>query len=396
MTIVVHPEDLTGEAELAAEIRHTIHAHPEVGLNLVQTQKTILEALASFGCQEVTTNVGGPEVASVVAVLRGKRHGRTIALRADTDALPLNENTGTPYSSRCEKRMHACGHDGHTATLLAVVKYLKQHTDFAGTLVAVFQPGEEGFAGARHMIEDGLVERFGIEEFYALHAEPSIPVGSVGFVSGYATANADIFEITYEGKGGHGSRPQFAKDPVVAMGETILALQTIVSRNAAPDKSCVVSVGCAQAGDPNGTSVIPQKSALYGTCRSYEPEVRDLIEKRICEIAHGIAAVYGIEAHPVYTRLYPAMYNTPEKVEKAIEYAKASLGEDRVQDFMRTAGGEDFSFMLNAKPGCLLRLGMKDAEHTSPVHNEHFNFNDKAIATGAAVLLTIALNQMAA
>ena len=392
--VIVKPEQMLECAEQAAQIRHSIHCYPEVGLNLTQTEKTIVEALKSFGCETIETRVGGPDVAGVVCVIKGDQPGRTIGLRADSDALPLNENTGLPYASTRAKHMHACGHDGHVATLLAGVKDFLEHRHFAGTLVAIFQPGEEGFAGARYMVEDGLVERFGIDEFYALHAEPSLDVGSVGFVPGYATANADAFEIVFEGQGGHGSRPQFAKDSIVAMGEAILALQTIVSRNVAPNYAAVVSICCAQSGDPNGTSVMPQKALLHGTTRSYEPEVQDLIERRMNEIAQGIAQTYGIKAKVNYTRLYPAMYNTPENVQAAREIAAQAIGAENVKEFSRTPGGEDFSFMLLERPGCLFRLGMKDADHTAPVHNEQFDFNDKAIATGAAVLASIALTRM--
>lgn len=392
--VIVKPEQMLECAERAAQIRHSIHCYPEVGLNLTQTEKTIVEALKSFGCEAIETRVGGPDVAGVVCVIKGDQPGRTIGLRADSDALPLNENTGVPYASTRAKHMHACGHDGHVATLLAVVKYFMEHRHFAGTLVAIFQPGEEGFAGARHMVEDGLVERFGIDEFYALHAEPTLDVGTVGFVPGYATANADAFEIVFEGQGGHGSRPQFSKDSIVAMGEAILALQTIVSRNVSPYYAAVVSICCAQSGDPDGTSVMPQKALLRGTTRSYEPEVQDLIERRMNEIAQGIAQTYGIKATVNYTRLYPAMYNTPENVQAAREIAAHAIGAANVKEFSRTTGGEDFSFMLLERPGCLFRLGMKDADHTAPVHNEQFDFNDKAIATGAAVLASIALTRM--
>ena len=392
--VIVKPEEMRECAQVAAQVRHTIHAYPEVGLNLTQTEKTIVETLKSFGCETIETRVGGADVAGVVCVIKGDQPGRTIGLRADSDALPLNENTGVPYASTRAKHMHACGHDGHVATLLAVVKYFMEHRHFAGILVAIFQPGEEGFAGARHMVEDGLVERFGIDEFYALHAEPTLDVGTVGFVPGYATANADVFEIVFEGQGGHGSRPQFSKDSIVAMGEAILALQTIVSRNVSPYYAAVVSICCAQSGDPDGTSVMPQKALLRGTTRSYEPEVQDLIERRMNEIAQGIAQTYGIKATVNYTRLYPAMYNTPENVQAAREIAALAIGAANVKEFSRTTGGEDFSFMLLERPGCLFRLGMKDADHTAPVHNEEFDFNDKAIATGAAVLASIALTRM--
>lgn len=396
MASIIKPQDLLQEAQFGAEVRHQIHRFPEVGLDLPITEKFIVETLQALGVDEVHSRVGGKEVGGVVAVIRGDRPGRTIGLRADSDALPLEENTGAEYSSQHPKCHHACGHDGHVGCLMAVVKYLLAHRDFAGTLVAIFQPGEEGFAGARYMIEDGLIERFGIEEFYALHAEPSVPVGHVAFVPGYATANADIFEIVFEGKGGHGSRPQFVHDPIVAASECVLALQTIISRSAPADMAAVVSVGCVEAGDRNGTSVVPQFATLRGTARSYEPEIRELIIRRMKTIAEGIAHAHEMKAEANYTKLYPSMYNDPAMVENAVGLARKALGEECVEAFRRTPGGEDFSFMLQKKPGCLFRLGMKDETHTVSVHHECFDFNDKAITTGAAVLLTIALDRMAA
>jgi hippurate hydrolase len=393
---IVKPQDLVEEARFAAEVRHQIHRFPEVGLDLPITEKFIVETLKAMGVEEVYSRVGGENVGGVVAVIRGNRPGRTIGLRGDSDALPLNENTGAPYTSQHTKCHHACGHDGHVACVMAAVKYLHEHRDFAGTMVAIFQPGEEGFAGARYMLEDGLIERFGIDEFYALHAEPSVPVGHVAFVPGYATANADIFEIVFEGKGGHGSRPQFVHDPIVAASECVLALQTIVSRSAPADMAAVVSVGCVEAGDRNGTSVVPQFATLRGTARSFEPEIQELIIQRMKRIAEGIAHAHEMKAEAKYTKLYPAMYNDPTMVENAKALASEALGEACVEAFRRTPGGEDFSFMLREKPGCLFRLGMKDETHTVSVHNERFDFNDKAIATGVAVLLTIALDRMAA
>lgn len=396
MPILIQPADLRASADLAADIRHRIHRHPETGLYLPHTEEVILEALQTFGVDEIHTRVGGPDVSGIVAVIRGNRPGRTVGLRADSDALPLNEKTGCPWSSETPGRMHACGHDGHVATLLAAVHWLAAHRDFAGTLCAIFQPGEEGYAGGRHMIEDGLVERFGIDEFYALHAEISVPVGSVAFVPGYATANADLFEIEFEGKGGHGSRPHLARDPVVAAGEALLALQTIPSRSVEPGKAAVVSVCSLTAGNTGGTSVIPQKALLRGTTRSFEPEVEDTIETRMKQIAEGIALANDMTAEVRYTRLYPAMYNDPDRTADARALAEALLGSDRVETFRRTPGGEDFSFMLRARPGCLFRLGMRDETHTAGVHNEGFDFNDRAIPVGAAVLLTVALNRMRA
>ncbi|MCG5031038.1 amidohydrolase [Mesosutterella sp. OilRF-GAM-744-9] len=398
MSILVKPAELQEDARVCAEIRHQIHREPEVGLNLPHTAEKIVEALKAFGVDEIATHVGGPDVTGIVALVRGNCPGRTIGLRADYDGLGLDEMTGKPWASGLRKRMHACGHDGHVATLLAAVRWLCRHRDFKGTLAAIFQPGEEGFAGGRRMLEDGLVDRFGIEEFYALHSEPRVELGKVALIEGYATANADVFEITFEGRGGHGSRPHLARDPIVAASEAVLAFQSIVSRNVNPDDTAVVSVCSILSGTPEATSVIPQTAVLRGTCRCYKPDVQDIIETRMKTIAAGIAAAYEMKAEVKYTRLYPAMYNNPERVREAKALLQGSLGEENVQPWQRNAGGEDFAFMLAAKPGCLFRLGMKDEDsaHGAALHSQCFDFNDKAISTGASALLTIALNRMAA
>lgn len=395
MTIIVKPSQLEESAKIGAELRHKIHQHPEIGLYLPKTQEEIVKALKSFGIEDVHTFVGGENVTGVVAVIKGDKPGKTIGLRADSDALPLVEKTSVPWISQDSGKMHACGHDGHVGTLLALCHYINKHRDFAGTLVAIFQPGEEGFAGARFMLEDGLVEKFGIDEFYALHADTTVPLGHVAFVAGYANANADIFRITFSGKGGHGSRPQFARDPLVAACECVLALQSIISRSVDPQKAAVVSVGCVRSGSEDGPSVIPEQSSIIGTCRSFEPEVQETIITRMRAIADGIALANDMKADVEYTKLYPAMYNNPELVQKAIGYLQKALGKDKVDPFHRSTGGEDFSFMLQARPGCLFRLGMKDEDHVAGVHNPLFDFNDKAMATGAAALLTIALNRAA-
>ena len=291
--------------------------------------------------------------------------------------------------------MHACGHDGHVGTLLAAVHYINQHRDFARRLVAIFQRGEEGFAGGRYMIEDGLVQKFGIDEFYALHAEPMLPVGCVGFIPGFATANADIFKITFTGVGGHGSRPHLTRDPLVAACECVLSLQTIVSRSVDPNQTAVVSAGCISCGNEKGSSVVQKTATIVGTTRSFEKEVQDIIIQRMQQIVDGTALSNDMKGKLEYTKLYPAMFNSPEHVEKAKALLEEALGLDKVKLMIRRAGGEDFSFMLQAKPGCLFRLGVQDETHNASVHNPEFDFNDKAIATGAACLLTIALNRAA-
>ena len=395
MSIIIKPSQLEESAKLGAQFRHCIHEEPEIGLYLPKTQEKIVEALKSFGIKEISTFVGGANVTGVIAVIEGSRPGKTIGLRADSDALPLEEKTGVEWSSKVPMTMHACGHDGHVGTLLAAVHYINQHRDFAGRLVAIFQPGEEGFAGGRYMIEDGLVQKFGIDEFYALHAEPMLPVGCVGFIPGFATANADIFKITFTGVGGHGSRPHLTKDPLVAACECVLSLQTIVSRSVDPNQTAVVSAGCISCGNEKGSSVVQKTATIVGTTRSFEKEVQDIIIQRMQQIVDGTALSNDMKGKLEYTKLYPAMFNSPEHVEKAKALLGEALGQDKVKLMIRRAGGEDFSFMLQAKPGCLFRLGVQDETHNASVHNPEFDFNDKAIATGAACLLTIALNRAA-
>lgn len=397
MTILAKPSALEEDAKACAEIRHQLHRYPETGLNLPHSKAIIVEALKQFGVDEIA-EVGGDGVTGVVALVKGSRPGRTIGLRADYDALGLNEATGKPWASELPKRMHACGHDGHAATLLAAVRYLCRHRDFAGRLAAIFQPGEEGFAGGRFMLEDGLAERFDIAEFYALHSEPHVEKGKIAMIEGFATANADVFEITFEGKGGHGSRPHLAKDPIVAASEAVLALQSIVSRNTPPDDAAIVSVCSILSGTADATSVIPQSAVIRGTTRSYKPEIQDMIESRMKAIAAGIAMAYDMKAEVKYTRLYPAMYNDPEKTRGARAILQELLGEENVQSWHRNPGGEDFSFMLQKRPGCLIRLGMKDEDpaHGSPLHSQFFDFNDGSIATGASVFVTLVMNRMAA
>lgn len=395
MPIIIKASQLEESAKLGAQFRHCIHEEPEIGLYLPKTQEKIVNALKSFGIKEISTFVGGANVTGVVAVIEGSRPGKTIGLRADSDALPLEEKTGVEWSSKVPMAMHACGHDGHVGTLLAAVHYINQHRDFAGRLVAIFQPGEEGFAGGRYMIEDGLVQKFGIDEFYALHAEPMLPVGCVGFIPGFATANADIFKITFTGVGGHGSRPHLTRDPLVAACECVLSLQTIVSRSVDPNQTAVVSAGCISCGNEKGSSVVQKTATIVGTTRSFEKEVQDIIIQRIQQIVDGTALSNDMKGKLEYTKLYPAMFNSPEHVEKAKALLEEALGLDKVKLMIRRAGGEDFSFMLQAKPGCLFRLGVQDETHNASVHNPEFDFNDKAIATGAACLLTIALNRAA-
>ena len=395
MPIIIKPSQLEESAKLGAQFRHCIHEEPEIGLYLPKTQEKIVNALKSFGIKEISTFVGGANVTGVVAVIEGSRPGKTIGLRADSDALPLEEKTGVEWSSKVPMAMHACGHDGHVGTLLAAVHYINQHRDFAGRLVAIFQPGEEGFAGGRYMIEDGLVQKFGIDEFYALHAEPMLPVGCVGFIPGFATANADIFKITFTGVGGHGSRPHLTRDPLVAACECVLSLQTIVSRSVDPNQTAVVSAGCISCGNEKGSSVVQKTATIVGTTRSFEKEVQDIIIQRMQQIVDGTALSNDMKGKLEYTKLYPAMFNSPEHVEKAKALLEEALGLDKVKLMIRRAGGEDFSFMLQAKPGCLFRLGVQDETHNASVHNPEFDFNDKAIATEAACLLTIALNRAA-
>jgi amidohydrolase len=357
--------------------RRDIHQNPELLYDVERTAKYIADRLTGFGCDEVATSVGRT---GVVGVIRGAKGGstRTIGLRADMDALPIEEATNLPYRSKIPGKMHACGHDGHTAMLLGAARRLAQSRNFAGNAVVIFQPAEEGGGGAKAMIDDGLMDRFGVEEVYGMHNWPALPVGSFMLRKGPLMAAADVITITIEGRGGHAAMPHQGVDPVVAGAQIVLALQTIASRNADPLDACVVSVTQFHAGTAD--NIIPQSAWLNGTARTLKPETRDMVERRIREIAAGLASAAGAEARVEYRRNYPATVNHPAQTDFAAAVARKVAGDSRVDtNAIPVMGAEDFSFMLEARPGAFIFLGNGDS---AKLHHPAYDFNNAALPYG--------------
>ena len=364
--------------------RRHLHAHPELLYDLDQTSAFVSERLREFGCDEVRTGVGR---SGVVGVIKGRKGatGRTIGLRADMDALPIVETTNLPYRSTVPGRMHACGHDGHTAILLGTARYLAATRDFAGTAVVIFQPAEEGGGGAQAMIDDGLMDTFAIDEVYALHNAPKLPLGDISIRTGAAMASADFFVVKLEGKGGHAAFPHNCIDVVVAGAQIVTALQTIVSRSVDPLESGVVSVARFTAG--NTDNILPQSAELEGTVRTLSPAVRDLVERRFREIVAGIAAASGVKFTIDYRRNYPVTVNPAKQAEFAAGVARDAVGADKVKtDEPPVMGAEDFSYMLEARPGAFVWLGNGD---TAGLHHPEYDFNDAALPYGIAYFTRI-------
>lgn len=368
-------------AELLPEItawRRDFHENPELDYAVHRTAGRVAALLREFGVDEVVEGIGRT---GVVGVIRGRSdsRGRVIGLRADMDALPIRETTGVDYASKTPGVMHACGHDGHTAMLLGAAKYLAETRNFDGTAVVIFQPAEEGGGGGKAMIEDGLAERWGIEEFYGMHNMPGYPVGSFAIREGAMMAATDQFDITITGTGGHAAKPHDCIDTMLVAAQTIVALQSVVSRNVDPLKSAVVSV-CVVESDSTAHNVIPQVVTLSGTARSLAPEVRDLIEASIIRVATSTAAAFGAQAEVDYQRGYPVTMNHPEATQHAAEVARKVAG-DVMTDMQPLMAGEDFSYMLNARPGAYIFVGNGD---TAMVHSPNYNFDDDAIPAGAS------------
>jgi hippurate hydrolase len=364
--------------------RRHLHAHPELLYDVDQTAAFVAERLRAFGCDEVRTGVGR---SGVVGVIKGRKgaSGRAIGLRADMDALPITETTNLPYRSTVPGRMHACGHDGHTAILLGAARYLAATRDFAGSAVVVFQPAEEGGAGAKAMVDDGLMNAFGIEEVYALHNDPRLAIGELAIRKGPMMASADFFVLKLEGKGGHAAFPHFCVDVIVAGAQIVTALQTIVARNVDPLDACVVSVARFTSG--NTDNILPQAAELEGTVRTLSPAARDLAEKRFREIVAGIAAASGVSFALDYRRNYPVTVNAAKQAEFAANVAVAIVGAANVNaDAAPAMGAEDFSFMLEARPGAFIWLGNG---HSAGLHHPEYDFNDAALPYGMAYFARI-------
>jgi amidohydrolase len=386
MPIVNRVADLHNEIK---EWRRDLHAHPELRYDVHRTAGSVVEKLKSFGCDEVVPGIGRT---GVVGVIRGRKAGKkVIGLRADMDALPIEEETGLPYKSTVPGKMHACGHDGHTAMLLGAAKYLAETRNFAGTAVVIFQPAEEGGAGALAMVKDGLIKRFGIEEVYGMHNYPGLPVGQFAIRPGPMMAAADHLAIEIEGKGGHAARPHLAIDTILVGAQMINQLQSIVARNIDPLESAVVSICMFQAGQTD--NVIPQHAILRGTARSLTAQVRELLQKRIGEIVEGTAKMYGASAKITYTNGYPVVVNHERQTAFAADVAREIAGKDKVNIAVPPVmGAEDFAFMLNERPGAFIFVGNGD---TAGLHHPAYDFNDDTIPIGTSYWVRLAETALA-
>ncbi|MGB9367629.1 MAG: M20 aminoacylase family protein [Xanthobacteraceae bacterium] len=369
-------------AEMQAQVaawRRDIHEYPEILFDVHRTAGSVAEKLKAFGCDEVVTGIGKT---GVVGVIHGKGTGprKVIGLRADMDALPMDEQTNLPYRSKNPGKMHACGHDGHTAMLLGGAKYLAETRDFSGTAVVIFQPAEEGGGGGREMVNDGMMERFGIQEVYGMHNMPGIPLGHFAIRPGPLLAAADRILIEIEGFGTHAAKPHLGVDPVVVGAQIVNQAQAVVSRSVDPIKSGLISICQFHAGSAD--NVIPQTATLRGTARSLLPEVRDTLEKRLREVVEGTAKAYGARATLTYTRGYPVTSNHERQTEFAAAIASGVVGPDAVDaKTPPLMGGEDFSFMLEARPGAFIFIGNGDS---AGLHHPAYDFNDEVIPTGVA------------
>ncbi|MEP7205689.1 MAG: M20 aminoacylase family protein [Casimicrobiaceae bacterium] len=378
--------------ELVA-LRRDLHMHPELGFEETRTAARVCERLTAFGIE----HHAGIGKTGVVAVVHGREHssGRTVGLRADMDALPIQEANTFAHRSRYDGRMHGCGHDGHTVILLAAARYLHETRRFNGTAFLIFQPGEEGYAGAKAMIDDGLFSRFPADEVYALHNWPALPAGTIAVRPGPMMAAADRVAIHIQGRGGHGAHPHLNVDPVLVAGHIITAAQSIVSRNVSPVDNAVVSLCSVQAGHPGAFSVVPAEAHLVGTIRTFRKTTQDMVERRLSEMVQSIAAAFGATARVEYDRVYPATVNTRAEAEFAGDVAQGLIGADKVvRDLEPSMGSEDFSFMLQVKPGAYARLGQGGAENGVFLHNTGYDFNDAVIPLGAGYLASLAERAM--
>ena len=379
-------------AELQKEIsewRHDIHQHPEILFETHRTSALVKDKLKEFGCDEVIEGIGKT---GVVGVINGQTNqsGKAIGLRADMDALPINEETGLDYSSKIPGAMHACGHDGHTSMLLGAAKYLCETRNFDGQAVVIFQPAEEGGGGGLEMCKDGMMENFKIDEVYGMHNWPGVELGKFAIRSGPFFAASDFIEATISGKGGHAAKPHETIDPTVIASQIVVALQTIASRRADPVEQVVVSITSFETSS-TAFNVIPQEVKIKGTVRTLDPDVRDLAEKEFLRITELTAEAMGGSADAKFTRGYPVMSNSSEQTEFAAKVARDVAGE--CAEAPLVMGGEDFAYMLEERPGAYILLGNGDS---SPVHHPKYNFNDDAIPFGCSWLVELVEQKMPA
>ena len=371
--------------------RRDIHEYPELQFDVHRTAGIVAEKLKEFGCDEIVTGIGRT---GVVGIIKGRANGsgKVIGLRADMDALPLTEITGVPHASKVPGKMHACGHDGHTAMLLGAAKYLAETRNFDGTVAVIFQPAEEGEKGGEAMVKDGMMERFGIQEVYGMHNAPGLPVGQFALRPGPLLAAVDNFRIEVEGKGGHAAKPHLSVDTILVASHIVAAAQSIVARNIDPLKCAVVSICAFNAGFTN--NVIPQTAELRGTVRTHDASVRDFVEQRLTELAERTAAVFGATARVVYERVVPVTVNHEVQTPFAADAAAAVVGDAAVnRDTTPIMGGEDFAYMLEARPGAFIFIGQGD---TANVHHPAYDFNDEIIPLGMSYWAKLVESRMPA
>ena len=369
------------------QLRRDLHAHPELGFEEFYTAQRVKEALVLCGVDEIHEGVGRT---GIVAVIRGQRdtRSRMLGLRADMDALPMVESNEFAWKSCKSGLMHGCGHDGHVAMLIGAARYLAETRRFDGTAVLIFQPGEEGFAGARVMVEDGLFDRFPVQSVYAMHNWPAMRPGTIGINMGPMMAAADRITIEVTGRGGHGAHAYLTVDPVLVAAHIITAVQSLVSRNVRPIDSAVVSICAMQAGDLGAMSVIPGKAVLVGTVRTFSSDVQDMVQQRLSELCSGVALGFGATATVHYERIYPATVNTEKEAAFAADVAQSLVGPDHVtRDLEPSMGAEDFSYMLQVKPGAYMRIGQGGTTGvgSTSLHNSRYDFNDDILPLGGAL-----------
>ena len=371
-------------------LRRDLHSHPELGFEEVYTAGRVQQALKVCGVDEIHTGIGKT---GVVAVIRGRRNGaagseKMLGLRADMDALPMTEHNDFGWKSTRPGLMHGCGHDGHTAMLVGAARYLAETRHFDGTAVLIFQPGEEGYAGAKAMIEDGLFERFPVQAVYGMHNWPSMRPGTIGINPGPMMAAADRITIEITGRGGHGAHAYQTVDPVLVAAHIITAVQSIVSRNVRPIDSAVISLCAMRAGELGAMSVVPDSATLVGTVRTFSPLVQALVERRLHELCQAVALGFGASASVQYERMYPATINSAPEARFAGDVAQALVGREHVvRDLEPSMGAEDFSFMLQVKPGAYMRIGQGEESGVGScyLHNSRYDFNDDILPLGAAL-----------
>ena len=368
---------IAGFADQMTEWRRHLHQNPELGFDCHQTAGFVAARLREFGVDEIHEGIGQT---GVVGIIHGRGEGPTIGLRADMDALPLTETTGAPWASTVPGRMHACGHDGHTTMLLGAAKYLAETRNFAGRVALIFQPAEEAGGGGDAMVQDGMMERFDIARVFAMHNNPGQTEGSFQTTPGPIMAAVDTFEIHVQGRGGHGAMPHLTADPVVAAVAVVGAIQTISSRNHYTGDDLALSVTQIHTGSAD--NIVPDTAYVCGTVRTFAPHVRDMVRRRMTQICDGQAEAYDVQISLDYQEGYPATVNDPDQTGFAVAVAREIAGEDQVlPDAGREMGAEDFSYMLNARPGCYLFLGQGDGPG---VHHPAYDFNDAVAPVGAS------------